>query len=148
MSEENKAKLRELQAQRDRLADAAADNADARKVEDLPHVIDAETKFGKDRVKVIKVIHFTFSQPEIPMCVVVRTPREAEMKRYRDGCTASEDTPGDPASAAELLGEACLVYPDRETFAKLRGQFPGGAVRAGVEAAKLGMGVEVLAGKG
>jgi hypothetical protein len=123
-----------------------ADKYDAQRATDLEAVIDLEEKHGDSRVKVLNV-PFT---PGLPTLIVVRCAQPVEIKRYRAQRMLDKKGNADLGAintAAETLADLCVVYPDAETYARLREERPGIHAQAGMLAVKLAEGREDDEGK-
>ncbi len=86
--------------------------------------------------------------PGLPVRVAARCPTEPEVKRYRDRVKPDKKgRPGDPVGAHEELAECCRIYPDADTYAKLRAARPALHGHLGAKAIELAGGREEEAGK-
>lgn len=118
---------------------------DAQLAVDLTAIDELEATHGASNVKVI-VLPYTKG---LPAAAAVRTPKPAEVKRYRD--RVKPDRKGNPPDYAEHgaeLAAVCLLYPDKETYAKLCEARSGLPVQLGTAALELATGAESEAGKG
>ena len=111
--------LEEIQAKREAARKQIADKYAERKAQDLAAISELEVQHGATNIAVVEV---PFSAEDLPVCVAVRTPKPAEVSRYRDRVKAED---ADTARAAIELAESCLVYPDAETFARQVKARPG-----------------------
>lgn len=77
----------------------------------------------------------------VPCRVAFRVPTSAEYKRYCDtvGKSASKGDHPERRKNQETLGEACMVYPAKDTEARtaLLAAFPGVLLSLAIEAAKV-----------
>lgn len=143
-------KIAEIEARRAARKQAEQDKSDAQRAADLEAIEALEAEHGYSNVSALRVEYVD----GLPTMVAVRTPRPAEIKRYRARVTprkhprtGQEVTP-DYAEAAEELGAACLVYPKPDVFAALVEKRPGALVAAGMAALKLAAAEDEEAGKG
>lgn len=140
MVEENglsgaQAQIAELEATRaERKAAVAAARAE-QYAKDLIEVNRIEEEHGDGRVAIMKMPSF---RDGLPTLVIVRTPQPLVYKRFRQQITNASDDAPRRAEAMELLATSCIVYPDKETYAKMREAWPAIHDGAGVEAVKLG----------
>lgn len=137
-------KIRALQERRAAIVEQAQAAADEQTVIDLEAIADLEQAHGPGRIKAIELPAHV---PGLPMRAAVKVPSEALIKRFRAGCKGGPDDNGDPTAAGEQLALSCLVYPDRETYARLCAAFPVLAVQLGNLAIALGRGAEDQAAK-
>lgn len=122
--------------------DAAADD---QRATDLEAIDALETEHGDSNVAVLRV-PFTAG---LPTLVAVRCPAPVELKRFRALVKPPKDgKPVDYVPPTEQLASTCLVYPDKETFAKLCEARPGLHMQLGTSALKLGTAEEDAQGKG
>jgi hypothetical protein len=118
---------------------------DFAKAADLEAISDLEEQYGDSSVA---VIHVPFTPGLVTACAV-RCPTPVELKRYRSRITPKDQKHvPDYTTAAEELAETCLVYPEREAFAKVCEARPGLKVQLGVLASDLGVGKAEREGKG
>ena len=121
--------------------------ADAQKVKDLEAVDEIEIEHGDSNVATLDV-PFDARNP-MPTIVAARTPRPAEIKRYRARVRPDADGRlGDTAMAAEELAAVVLLYPDAETFAKICEARPGVKAQLGLLSLRLASGKAQDEGKG
>lgn len=128
---------------RAKIAARKAAHQQAREEQELVDLIaldEAQEQHGVDGVATLS-IPFTEGLPA--MCAA-RTPTLNEIKRYR---TRAKEKNADMTKAAEELASTCLVYPDRETFAKMVAERPAIHAQLGVEAIKLATGKSEAEGK-
>ncbi len=131
--------LAALKAQRAERAKAAHDAADAQRVVDMTAVLELEDRHGANAVKVIHLPE----TPGLPTLIVVRRAYPPEFKRYRATQTLTKKNQVDLGavnSAAEMLADLVVIYPDAETYARVRETFGGVHAQAGLESAKLAEG--------
>lgn len=102
---------------------------------DLEQVDKLEEQHGDDRVGVLTMPSF---REGLPTVVVVGTPEPLVYKRFRQQITMASDNLQKRADAMHLLGESCLLYPDKETYAKMREAWPAIHDGVAVEAVRLG----------
>lgn len=142
MSEES-TKRSQLDEVRARIAARKEEHQKAREEQELADLIgldEAQEQHGVDGVITLSV---PFTQGLPAMCAA-RTPTLNEIKRYR---TRAKEKNADMVKAAEELASTCLVYPDRETFAKMVAERPAIHAQLGVEAIKLATGRSEAEGK-
>lgn len=138
--------LAELKAQRAQRAKDADTAADPQRVIDMTAVLDLEARYGANGVK---VIHLPVTAG-LPTLVVVRRAEPAYLKRYRasqkfdKGGRVDLGTVND---AAEAVADHFVVYPDAETYARVRETFGGIHSQAGLASVKLAEGHEDDEGK-
>jgi hypothetical protein len=137
------ADLEKVRAERAKAAEAAAD---AQRVVDLTAVLDLEEKHGASGVKVIRLPY----SAGLPTLIVVRRAFPAEHKRYRAQQKMAKGGSVDMGAinaAAETVADLAVVYPDAETYLRVRETFGGIHAQAGLAAIKLAEGTEDEAGK-
>jgi hypothetical protein len=137
--EARKAAIEEKRAARK--AELSADESEQH-VTDLEAIDALEVQHGDSNVHVLRV-PFT---PGLPVLVAVRAPKPPEVKRFR-ARVKSEDK-DQAIHAAEELGESCVIYPDRETFAQLLKERPNLNVDCGTKALSLVVAKSDSEGKG
>ncbi len=120
--------------------------ADEQRVLDLEALDAAEVEHGDTSVAHIDVPYTS----GLPTMVVVRAPKDAEIKRYRAGLKVKDGQLDTAASnaAAEQLGAVCVVYPDKETFAKMCEARAALKSQVGARASALSTGKAAEEGKG
>lgn len=129
------AQIAEIEAKRtERKAATAAARAE-QYAKDLVKIDELEEQYGDGRVAIMKMPSF---QEGLPTVVVLCTPQPLVYKRFRQQITIAGDDRPKRAEALDLLGQSCLAYPDKETYAKMREAWPAIHDGAGVEAVKLG----------
>lgn len=138
--------LAALKAQRAERAKAADDAADAQRVVDMTAVLELEDTFGASS---LKVIHLP-ATAGLPTLIVVRRAEPAYLKRYRSQQSLTKKGNVDLGSinvAAENVADHSVIYPDAETYARVRETFGGVHAQAGLAAIKLAEGREDDEGK-
>lgn len=105
---------------------------DEQKAKDLGIVEKLCEEHGDDVVDYVEVERYAEG---LPVLVVVRMPRSAELKRYQHMANAKK--PGAALEANETLGLATLLYPDRETLTQLEDVRPMIIAAAGKAAADM-----------
>jgi hypothetical protein len=90
-------------------------------------------------------VRMNFYADGLPTFAVARVPSRTEFKRYQD--KAGEKRPNAAVDATDVLATQCRVYPDAETYEKMREAAPGIHVQLGVAAVNLGAGTVVAEGK-
>ncbi len=142
-------KIAEIEARRAARGAAEQAEADTQRAIDLEAIEALEAEHGYSGVSAVRVKYVE----GLPTMIAVRTPRPAEMKRFRDSVTPRKhprtgvDQTPNYGAATEQLGAACLNYPSPEVFAELCEKRPGAAVGAGSEALKLAATEDEDAGK-
>jgi len=84
----------------------------------------------------------------MPTLVIVKCPSAAQVKRFRDMTKEVNGKSPDPEPAAIQVGTACLLYPDKDTFARMCAALPSLHSQAGAKALSLAIAKEHDAGKG
>lgn len=131
-------------ARAERKAKLSSDAAE-QALRDLEAINELELKHGDENIASDTVAY----SPGLPTMWAVRTPTEAEIKRFRARVKPSKDgSPGDGIAAAVELGSACRVYPEAEAYAKLLKARPGIDTALGTAALKLSAGAATEEGKG
>jgi hypothetical protein len=108
---------------------------------DIVEVDKLEVEFGDDRVSVLETSSFVQGLPTV---VVVKTPAEDYFKRYRHKARKARKQNGTVdtlamGDAADELAECCIVYPaDKETYARMKTEWPSIHDNAIAEAVRLG----------
>lgn len=108
---------------------------------DLEYIEELELEHGPNNVSVIKV---PFDEAGVPVTVAVRTPKPAEVARYRDRLKVDK---ADTAKAAEELGAACRIYPDKDVLEKIVARRSVVKSQMGVVAMSLAVGTAEEEGK-
>jgi hypothetical protein len=142
-------RLAEIEAARAKRR-ADSDRArDEQKATDLEAISELEIEHGDTNISTLECPY----TPGLPVMLAVRTPKPAEMKRYRDGCKPDKNGRSDALGPAILLAEICRVYPPRDEdgtalYARVCEARPGVNVQLGVLAVKLAAGKAEDEGKG
>lgn len=113
------ASIKEIEERRAKRKEAHEAERAAQYALDLEALDALEVEHGDGRVSSLTPESFV---PGLPTFAVVRVPSALEMKRFRDKVRR------DPKSTGEGLDElaaVCIVYPDRETYERMRVAFPG-----------------------
>src|SRR5689334_5561321 len=114
--------LEEIEAARAARKAANADAGKAQLAVDLAAINELEIKHGDENIASDVVAY----SPDLPCMWAVRTPTDAEVKRFRARVKPGKDgITGDGIAAAIELGSACRVYPDAEAYRKLLAARPG-----------------------
>lgn len=126
-----------------------AQRYEAQRETDLEALDALEVEYGDSNVA---AVHLPADRwvPDLPTLAVARCPKPAEVKRYRD-TTAKAHGSGDiraVTDAAEQIASTCLVYPEKDTYERLREARPGIHVQLGRFAIDLVMGSSEEQGKG
>lgn len=115
-----------------------------RRLEDTQAIAALEAQYGASHVATREV---PFISPDLPILVAVRTPTPAMVKSYRAGVEPNEEGDRDIYTPAEDLAIQCLIYPDRDTFLKMREHRYGIGTQMGLVALNLGTAHEERRGK-
>jgi len=138
----SEAKIAEIQARREqRKAELEAQRL-AQRAKDLEAVDALEEQHGMGRVVVSDLEFYT---PGLPTLVAMLVPNRNQFKRYQDMC--AEKKPTAAALAAELIGDSCLCYPDKDTHQRVRDAHPGIHVVAATAAIQASAGHREAEGK-
>ncbi len=113
-----------------------AERAKARRAQyaiDLEHLDMLEQEHGDGAVASLSV-----DRDGLPTLVIVKCPPEPVVKRFRAQTRPVGDkAPPDPTAPAETVGSLCLLYPDKDVFAKMCAAVPGLHAQAGAAALDL-----------
>lgn len=139
-------KLAEIEAKRAAYQAQCKRDADEQKATDLEAVFALECERGDSNVTVLEVPY----TEGLPVLVAARCPSGPEMKRYRDRCKSknADRLLGDTVAAAEELAAVCRIYPDVETYEKIKAARPGVHAQLGTAAVTLASGKADSEGKG
>jgi hypothetical protein len=107
---------------------------------DLVEVDKLEVEYGDDRVSVLETSSFVSGLPTV---VVVKTPAEDYFKRYRHKARKARKQSGAldteaMGAAADELAECCVLYPDKDTYARMKTEWPSFHDNVTAEAIRLG----------
>lgn len=119
-----KERIAAIQAQREALRDKARDAYEEQKAKDLEAVIDLESNYGPGR---LRALYTKYCVDGLPVTIVVKVLESEYYKRHRDRIRGRDQSRKDLRDVSEALDElsrASVVYPDRETFAKMLEAFP------------------------
>lgn len=122
----------------------AAEARNAQFALDLEAIDQLEIEHGDGNIAFLEV-PFTDG---LPVLVACRTPKPAEMKRYRSRLDVKPGKKPDTVAAAEELASVVRVYPDPEVYAELCAARPGVHVQLGVKSLELATASEAEEGKG
>lgn len=128
-------KIAEIEARRAERKAATKKERDAQYLIDLQRVEALELEHGNDRIEVLAMPSFT---PGLPTVVVVRTPEPSKFERFRQMVRKAGKSAEAIGAAKDLLASSCIVYPDDETYGRMREAWPSIHDNAGVEAIRLG----------
>lgn len=134
-------KLEEIQERRAARKAALKEKEDAQLVIDLEAIDALEQDLGDGNVETVRARYVE----GLPVLVAVKTPSKTRLKVYKDRLREAKPN---PTKAAEEIGLACLVYPDKETFASLDEARPGMSTEVGLAALKLATSREAAEGEG
>jgi hypothetical protein len=129
-------KLEEAKARLDAQAAEAQEARDDQEATDLEALYEAKIEHGLEAVVAVAVPH----TPGLPLMAIVRRPKPIEHKRFTDLVSKKDAASPEYMKAAEQLAAICLVYPEKEVYAKMCDAFPGLKVPLGVAAANLAAG--------
>lgn len=143
--------LQRVEAKREARKAKARKAYEARLAVDLEAIDAIEEQLGDNNVAVVRLSGLL--SEDLPAAVACRCPKPAELKRFRESILPSKDsrnreTTPDKIGATEQLARACLVYPDKEVFARMCEARSGIAVQLGGQAVALAVGIEESEGKG
>ena len=137
----------EIEAARAERKAALAEEQAKQELLDLEALDAAEIQYGDSSVCHVDVA-FT---PGLPTMAIARTPKPIEIKRYQDmGAKAKRDGGVNveaAIAAAKALTAVVLVYPDKETFARMVEARPQLDCDVGLAALKLAKGKAADEGK-
>lgn len=102
---------------------------------DLEQIDALEEEHGEDRIAVLTMPSF---RQGLPTVVVAGTPQPLVYKRFKQQIVSASDDASRRTDAMDLLATSCLLYPDKETYAKMREAWPAIHDGLGLEAVKLG----------
>jgi hypothetical protein len=102
---------------------------------DVVQVDRLEQELGDDRVAVLKTPSFVAGLPTV---IVVKTPTKAQFARFRSQVQKSKSNSEAIGAAQQLLGDSCVIYPEREIYDRMLGEWPALQDNAGLEAIRLG----------
>jgi len=74
----------------------------------------------------------------LPTVVVVRTPEPSKFERFRQMVRKANGAAEAQGAAKDLLAASCIVYPDDDTYKRMREAWPSIHDNAGMEAIRLG----------
>lgn len=132
------AELEALEAERAAHKAETEKRRKAQRVIDLRAIMALETEYGDTNICTREVAYVE----GLPTLIAGRTPQDPEIKRYRHRIASGRRPGQDPdplagVKASEEIADTCRVYPDEETYAKLRAARPGIHVQLGAECVKL-----------
>ena len=128
-------KIDEIEARR---AERKAETAKARNAQyviDVAKIDELEVQHGDDRIAVLKMPSFVAGLPTV---VVVRTPEPSKFERFRQMVRKANGAAEAQGAAKDLLAASCIVYPDDDTYKRMREAWPSIHDNAGMEAIRLG----------
>ena len=114
-------RIEEIEARR---AARRGQHADERQVQlcfDLEALDELEVAHGDDAVVRIDLDRYL---PGLPTMVLARLPKPTEFKRYQDTVKGRGQREGDPIEASNILALACVLYPEKEVYERVREAFP------------------------
>jgi hypothetical protein len=133
--DDNAKKIAEIEARR---AARKAGTAKAREVQyakDIARADELEEEHGDDRVAVLKMPSYV---PELPTLVVVSTPSPGVFNRFRQMVRKAGQNTEAIGAAKDLLASSCILYPDADTYGRMKESWPSIHDNVGVEAIRLG----------
>lgn len=99
---------------------------------DLEHLDLLEQEHGEGAITALKV-----DRDNLPTLVILKCPPDPVVKRFRTQTRPVGDKTPDPTQPAEIVADCCLLYPDKDTFARMCGAVPGLHAQAGAAALDL-----------
>jgi hypothetical protein len=102
---------------------------------DVVQVDRLEQELGDDRVAVLKTPSFVAGLPTV---IVVKTPTKPQFARFRSQVQKSKSNSEAIGAAQQMLGDSCVIYPEREIYDRMLGEWPALQDNVGLEAIRLG----------
>jgi hypothetical protein len=102
---------------------------------DVEKVDELEQEHGDTRIRVLKLPSFVAG---LPTLIVVKTPSDAQMKRFRTMVRKAAADAEEIGKAKDLLAASVVVYPDELTYARMKVAW--GAIHDSVGNAAIEMG--------
>ena len=131
-------KLEEIEARRAARKTALEAQRREQLAQDLEALDQLEVEHGDHAVVRVDLQRY---EPGLPTMVVMRLPKPIEFKRYQDQCKK------DVTAATNLIGDVCRLYPDEDTYKRMRSTFTGVHVMAAVAAINAASAKEQQEGK-
>ncbi len=128
-------KIAEIEARRTERKATTAKAREAQYAKDLARVDELEIEHGDDRIAVLKMPSFVAG---LPTLVVVRTPEAPKFNRFRQMVRKAQQNTEAMGAAKDLLAASCILYPDEETYGRMRESWPSIHDNVGIEAIRLG----------
>lgn len=114
--------LEEIEARRAALREADADARTVQHLADMTELLALEEKHGIGQVKALHVPTFAKG---LPTLVVVKSPAgTSEYKRFADSVRSAKGNQQLIHAASEVLGRACIAYPDAAMQKLMADTFP------------------------
>lgn len=133
------AQIEEIERRRAARREALVGERTAQRARDLAALDELEVEHGVEGLCRIELDRYVAG---LPTFVVLRLPRAVEMKRY------VSQAKNDPLEAANVIASSCVVYPDADTYARVRETFAGVHVHGGVAVLQASQGRHAEEGKG
>ena len=108
---------------------------DEQYAKDIEQVDKLEVEHGDDRVSVLNMVSFVQG---LPTLVVLRTPSASEYNRFRTQVRKANGKATLVGEAKDLLASSVRLYPDAETYERMREAWPSVHDNVGAEAIRLG----------
>ncbi len=127
----------DIEAKRAARKAALEEQRKAQYEKDLEALDKLECEHGDGAVAAVEAPRFV---PGMPTLAIVRAPKGAEFKRYRDriaGTANGKNAGATIVSAQDELASVCRVYPDSKAYESMCESFAGLHVSMAVAAAKL-----------
>jgi hypothetical protein len=133
MADEAKKTISDIEARRAARKASLAEAREAQLSKDLARVDELETEHGDDRVVVLGMPSFVAG---LPTLVVVGSPSPSVFNRFRQMVRKAAQNTEATGAAKDLLAASCVLYPDKETYERMREAWPSIHDNVGVEAIK------------
>jgi len=127
--------IEEIEERRAKRVEAKKKTRDQQYEKDLVEVDRIEEELGPDRVGVLKMQSHIDGMPTL---VVVRTPEVGVFTRFRQMVRRAQGKTHEIGNAKDLLAASCVLYPDADTYAKMKEHWPSIHDNVGNEAIRLG----------
>lgn len=108
----------------------------AQYAKDIVEIDRLEQEHGDDRVVVLEMKSFVAGLPTV---VVVSSPGEPQMNRFRTQVRKAKGNQEAIGAAQDMLAATCVAYPaDEETYSRMKKEWTAIHDNVGVEAVRLG----------
>jgi len=136
MSDEaTNARIAELEARRATRREVNDKARTEQYAKDLEALDRLEEEHGDGRVSALKMPSYV---PGLPTFVVVNTPSASYFNRFRSMVRNANGKAQAQGEAKDLLASSCVLYPDAETYARMKEAWPSTHDNVGMEAIRLG----------